>query len=68
VSGKAAENPEPDYLTLQQRLFQVAYMMLADQASSEDIAQESVARIIVLETEWHAPCCPWGKKGTLAHA
>lgn len=37
---------------LQQRLFQVAYMILADRAASEDVAQEAVARVMQHREEW----------------
>ena len=31
---------------LQQRLFHIAYMILADRPASEDVAQEAVARVM----------------------
>jgi RNA polymerase sigma-70 factor (ECF subfamily) len=36
----------PDLDALQQRLFQLAYMILADRPSAEDVAQETVARVV----------------------
>lgn len=35
-----------DAATLQQRLFQVGYMILGDRPSAEDVAQEAVARVM----------------------
>ena len=43
-SGRVPETA--DLNALQQRLFQLAYMILADRASAEDVAQESIARIV----------------------
>ncbi len=36
----------PDLNALQQRLFQLAYMILADRPAAEDVAQEAVARVV----------------------
>lgn len=43
-SGQGPESP--DLKALQERLFKVAYMILADRAASEDVAQEAVARVV----------------------
>jgi RNA polymerase sigma-70 factor (ECF subfamily) len=40
------ESGTPDLNALQQRLFQLAYMILADRPSAEDVAQEAVARVM----------------------
>ena len=37
---------QPDLASLQQRLFHVAYLILGDRPSSEDVAQETLARIV----------------------
>src|SRR5438477_12029088 len=44
ISGRG---PDAPYLNaLQQRLFQLAYMILADRPAAEDVAQEAVARVV----------------------
>ena len=46
MSDTAFRRRDRELTDLQQRLFQVAYMILADRAASEDVAQESVARVM----------------------
>jgi len=37
---------------LQQRIFQVAYVILGDRAASEDVAQETIARVVEHRAAW----------------
>jgi RNA polymerase sigma-70 factor (ECF subfamily) len=44
--GTSSGSDAPDLNALQQRLFQLAYMILADRPAAEDVAQEAVARVV----------------------
>ena len=46
MSDTALRRRDGELTELQQRLFQVAFMILADRPASEDVAQEAVARIM----------------------
>jgi len=46
MSDTALRRRDSELTDLQQRLFQVAYMILADRPASEDVAQEAVARVM----------------------
>lgn len=52
MSDTAIRRRDLELTDLQQRLFQVAYMILADRAASEDVAQESIARIMQHRESW----------------
>jgi RNA polymerase sigma factor (sigma-70 family) len=46
MSDTAIRRRDVELTALQQRLFQLSYMILADRAASEDVAQETVARVM----------------------
>lgn len=46
MSDTAIRQRDTELTLLQQRLFQLAYMILGDRSASEDVAQESVARVM----------------------
>ena len=46
MTDTALRRRDLELTDLQQRLFQVAYMILADRPASEDVAQEAVARVM----------------------
>lgn len=48
----ARRKRDAEMLALQQRLFQVAYMILADKNASEDVAQEAIARVVQHRDEY----------------
>jgi RNA polymerase sigma-70 factor (ECF subfamily) len=52
MSDTAVRQRDLELTQLQQRLFQLAYMILADRAASEDVAQESVARVMQHRESW----------------
>ena len=46
MTDTAIRRRDAEFTGLQQRVFQVAYMILGDRASSEDVAQETIARVV----------------------
>ena len=46
MSDTAIRRRDTELTTLQQRIFQLAYMILGDRTSSEDVAQETIARVV----------------------
>jgi len=53
VSDTAVRRRDSDQLTeLRQRIFQVAYVILGDRGASEDVAQETIARVVEHGSSW----------------
>ena len=46
MTDTAVRRRDAELTTLQQRVFQVAYMILAERAAAEDVAQETIARVV----------------------
>jgi RNA polymerase sigma-70 factor (ECF subfamily) len=46
VTDTAIRRRDLELTSLQQRIFQVAFMILGDRTSSEDVAQETIARVV----------------------
>lgn len=52
MADTARRRRDAELTALQQRLFQVAYMILADRNASEDVAQEAIARVVEHRDEY----------------
>jgi RNA polymerase sigma-70 factor (ECF subfamily) len=46
VTDTAVRRRDAELTDLQQRIFQLAYMILGDRAASEDVSQETIARVV----------------------
>ena len=52
MNDTAIRRRDHELTDLQQRLFHVAYLILADRAASEDVAQEAVTRVMQHRDSW----------------
>lgn len=46
MTDTAVRRRDAEFTDLQQRIFQIAYVILGDRAASEDVAQETIARVV----------------------
>ena len=52
MTDTAIRRRDTEFTSLQQRIFQVAFMILGDRTSSEDVAQETIARVVEHRDEY----------------
>lgn len=52
MTDTAVRRRDSELTSLQQRIFQVAYMILGDRTSSEDVAQETISRVMQHRDEY----------------